>query len=206
MPVKRLTYPEVRSHHVQEARLFANRKDLIKALAPRRGVVAEVGVAIGDFSQFLITTLEPTDFHAIDSFELNLLESVWGVKTTELLHGKTHAQFYQDRFAHYGNLVRIAAGYSRQQLARYRANSFDLVYVDAGHDYDDAKGDAIEAVRTLKPGGMIVFNDYTMVDPLLDAEYGVVQAVNELLATDEWKVVGFALEKYMFCDIAVVRR
>ncbi|WP_044042144.1 class I SAM-dependent methyltransferase [Caballeronia insecticola] len=206
MPVKRLTYPEVRSQHVQDACLFANRKDMIKAIAPRHGAIAEVGVAIGDFSQFLVDTLAPTEFHAIDSFELHLLDRVWGVSTTELLHNKTHQQFYQDRFAHYGDLIRLSPGYSHEQLARYPANSFDLVYVDAGHDYDDAKGDTNEAVRTLRPGGMIVFNDYTMVDPLLDSEYGVVQAVNELLATEEWKVVGFALEKFMFCDIAVVHR
>ena len=33
--------------------------------------------------------------------------------------------------------------------------------------------------------------------------YGVVPAVNELVVSEGWQVVGFALQQHMFCDIAL---
>jgi len=44
-----------------------------------------------------------------------------------------------------------------------------------------------------------------MYDPFINSEYGVVQAVNKIVDEGGWKVTGFALEKNMFCDIAIQR-
>lgn len=60
-------------------------------------------------------------------------------------------------------------------------NSFDMVFVDAGHDYVDAKFDIIEALRVIKPGGILCGHDYPNID-------GVVQAVHEIFG--ELPVVG----------------
>ena len=53
--------------------------------------------------------------------------------------------------------------------------------------------------------GLLVFNDYIMVDHHYGTPYGVVRAVNELVTASDWKVVGFALQQQMFCDIALCR-
>ncbi len=50
---------------------------------------------------------------------------------------------------------------------------------------------AQEAARIVKPDGTLIFNDYTMADQLTRAMYGVVHAVNELVVSTGWKVVGF---------------
>jgi len=53
--------------------------------------------------------------------------------------------------------------------------------------------------------GTLIFNDYVMYDHLQRVEYGVVQAVNQLVIDGDWRVVGFALNHNMFCDIAIRR-
>ena len=44
-----------------------------------------------------------------------------------------------------------------------------------------------------------------MPDPFSDVEYGVAQAVNELLDAGGWRVLGFALDRRKFCDMALAR-
>ncbi|MCM2511256.1 hypothetical protein ACVCIC_04940 [Burkholderia glumae] len=45
-----------------------------------------------------------------------------------------------------------------------------------------------------------------MYDPFVKAEYGIVPVVNEMVVNQGWKVIGFALQKDMFCDIAIQRQ
>ena len=53
---------------------------------------------------------------------------------------------------------------------------------------------------------MIVLDDYIMFDHYHYHPYGVVQAVNEfIVANEDWKVCGFALQRDTFHDIAIRR-
>jgi hypothetical protein len=45
-----------------------------------------------------------------------------------------------------------------------------------------------------------------MADHIQNSPYGVVQVVNELVTSSNWRVIGFALQQHMFCDIALKRR
>lgn len=88
--------------------------------------------------------------------------------------------------------------------AEYTHNRFDLIYVDADHTYEGAKRDIAQATKKLQPDGVLVFNDYELADHAGNP-YGVVPAVNELLANGGWQIIGFALENWMYCDIALGR-
>jgi uncharacterized membrane protein len=63
--------------------------------------------------------------------------------------------------------------------------------------------DAAISTQKIKPDGVLVFNDYILYDSSMGVEYGVVQAVNELVDSGAWRVAGFALDRSMFCDIAI---
>lgn len=202
--------PLIQAHHVDGAKLYASRHDLIADLPRPLACIAEVGVAFGNFSQFLIETLCPERFVAFDLFRFHEMESAWGTPTSETLRGMTHLEFYRDRFATYAERVVCEEGDSAETLAAYPDNHFDMIYIDGDHTYEQVKADADNAKRKLKPDGLLIFNDYIIHDYTHDApwpqgEYGIVPVVNEIVVNEDWRVFGFALNRYLFCDIGICR-
>jgi hypothetical protein len=202
---------ELRADRVTGGTLVANRNELIRALAQRIGPrprVVEVGVGLGDFSEFLIRCLNPSMFWAIDIFRMHHMEWIWGRKGSEVFQGLTHLEFYQRRFQGLiqENRLGIVEGLSWESLKALPAADFDLIYVDAAHDFASVSRDLEASLRCLRQDGVIVANDYTLYDPYLQLPHGVVQAINMFVEQHDLKVDCFALEKNMFCDIAISRR
>lgn len=147
---------------------------------PKGGKVAEIGVWRGDFSAFLVDTIEPSELHAFDLFDRSADTEMWGQPVSTYFDGMGRREFYQRRFQDRAVSVRTFEGFTSEVLPLAPASYYDLVYIDAGHDYDNARYDATQAARMVKPDGVIIFNDYVMTDPLCGVPYGVVQAANEL--------------------------
>jgi hypothetical protein len=203
----RLDYPTLAREHVSGARLFADRCDLVASLPlPRNPVIAEIGVAKGDFSEFLIKVLQPQKFVAFDTFEMHKAPEAWGTPTNILFEGMTHLEYFRRRFASVADRLVIEVGPSRVTLAEQVKDSFDLIYIDAMHDYEGVKSDAEQSARILRPNGILVFNDYIMFDHRLAVPYGIIPVVNEMVVNQGWVIVGFGLQRDMFCDIAIRRR
>ncbi|GAB2886362.1 hypothetical protein GCM10027093_21810 [Paraburkholderia jirisanensis] len=206
MPYTHTQFPGLTQQHIAAgARLFADRYAMVEALAPRGGVVTEVGVAAGDFSQFIIDTLHPSRFYALDTFDMHKNEFIWGRPSSELFGHRTQLEHFRARFAQHGAGVEARVGLSAELLGEFGDQTFDFIYIDAGHDYENVKRDAQMSARKLKRDGLIVFNDYTIIDVFSLEGYGVVQAVNELVVAGGWQVCAFALQHSMFCDIALRR-
>lgn len=55
-------------------------------------------------------------------------------------------------------------GDSHQILAKLPSEIFDFVYIDGCHLADHVRQDAILAWRLLKPGGLMIFDDYQWID------------------------------------------
>lgn len=200
----RTDYPALVKANLQDARLYADRHDLIAALGIRPGgIVAELGVAFGSFSKVLIDALRPDEFVAIDIFELHNSPVVWGRPTAELFKGMTHRAFYAAQFAKSPARITIRQGLSHVCLAEFPDRHFDLIYVDADHNHDSVKADAEVAKHKLRQDGALVFNDYILFDHIAGIPYGVVPVVNRLVVQENWRVIGFALQHQMFCDIAL---
>jgi hypothetical protein len=198
--------PALTAEHLSEARLFACRKDLILSIAPSDAHdICEIGVAYGDFSAFLIETLRPKRFVAADTFDMHLHEIVWGSPTAERFRGLTHLEYFKGRIAPMVDSLTILQGPSSETMRTLADSSLDLIYVDGAHDYQSVKMDAQTGLRKIKPTGTIIFNDYTLFDPFIHLDYGVVAVANEVVTQTEWRVVGFALQQHMFCDIALKR-
>lgn len=202
-----IDYPTLEERHVAGARLFSSRENLINALnISEGGVVAEVGVAFGDFSDFLIRATSPRRFVAIDIFQLHHIPVIWGRQSATWFQGKTHRQYFEDRFSSLPGVdMTIIEGDGAKSLLSFPDRTFDLIYIDAGHEYGDVSRDAHVAKEKIVPQGVLVFNDYTMSDHVTRSPYGIVPAVNSLVVEEDWRVVGFALQHDMFCDIAIRR-
>ena len=196
-------FPALEPRHLAGAKLFANREALIASLPLAPGAtIAEIGVAHGEFSEFLLTQLAPKTLVAFDFFNMHEAGTLWGKDTRQLLQGLKHLEFYQHRFRSRGDQVVTEPGVSYLTLAKYPDRTFDMIYVDAGHNYASVKRDAELALGKVKADGFLVFNDYIMFDHFVGEPYGVVQVVNQILVERDLTVYGLALERHMFCDIA----
>ena len=93
-------YPELSAHNLRDARLYADRADMISALPVRRGgKVAEIGVWRGAFSQVLLSRLEPRQFFAFDIFTGHVYENWNGMTGQQLFDGLTQRQYYEREIA-----------------------------------------------------------------------------------------------------------
>jgi SAM-dependent methyltransferase len=199
-----MDFPTLSSQHLADARIFAARDDMLGCLGIRRnGIIAEVGVGIGWFSRQLVDMLRPARFVAIDTFQLHTLATIWGRPTTDVFGARTHREYYEGIMQDAPCTVSIDAGLSHECLAAYPDGYFDLIYLDCDHSYESVKRDCELARRKLSHDGVLVLNDYIMFDHLAGMPYGVVPAANELIVNGDWKVIGFALQQHMFCDIAL---
>lgn len=199
--------PRLTQEHVNGAKLFSDRFKMIEGLSLSYDdpVIGEIGVALGTFTDVMIQKFKPSKFVAFDTFNLHACPLIWGEPSTVVLKGMTHLDFYKDRFSSHDDVMVYEVGNCHQTLAAYPDAHFDLIYIDAGHEYADVKIDTMNAVRKLKPDGTIIFNDYVMHDHAANIPYGVVRAANELIVQENWRVVALALQQEMFCDLAVKR-
>jgi len=192
--------------HIAKAQIFANRDDAISTL-PTGCKVAEIGVAYGDFTRFILDTLCPSQFDAFDIFRLHQVETIWGRPSAETFGRNTHLEYYENRFAQdiSDKRVRTFEGDSSLLMESMPNEYYDIIYIDGDHTLEGVLRDADVAARKLSRGGFLIFNDYVMADHITNSPYGVVQVVNWYCANLGWRVHYIALQNNLFCDICLVR-
>lgn len=197
--------PKLPPRLLANARILPDR-DAILPLLPKGKVCVEVGVALGEFSEKMIRICEPSHFIAIDSFRIHEYETLWGRPTSEVFRGQTHEAFYRQRFADLigRGQVKVLSGDSAQVLGRLPDKSLDIVYVDADHVYEAVRRELSIIRHKIRDDGIIILNDYTMVDVVGSMEaYGVIQAAHEFMLAEDWEMIYLALQNYMYCDVAL---
>ena len=131
-------------------------------------IIAEIGVYQGRgtamWNTILINNNISYDYSAIDHF----LGSDEHSKEVDY-YGETlkNLQPIADK-------VKIIKNNSLDESQNYEDNYFDIVYIDASHDYTSVKKDIIAWLPKVKEGGIICGDDYVSGWP------GVIQAVNEI--------------------------
>lgn len=175
--------PAIPDRALDGCRVFPSREALVAALLARGSRGVEVGTQSGAFARFLLDTVKPSRLDLVDI---------------------TFEQFSEGLFAHADPVVRHE-GLSWEVLGTFDDASFDWIYIDASHAYEDVSRDISAAVPKLRPGGLLLFNDYTAWSPIEVAPYGVLRAVNELLQEEAWTVAGIGLQGLGYHDICLRR-
>lgn len=189
---------------LSDARVLANRNEAIKKL-PKGGIIAEIGVAYGDFSEYLLKELVPEHFYAIDYFNKdNPYIQMWG-RQELVKSGMTHEEYYKNKFHSQieANKMTVCSGLSWDCLAEFDNDFFDFIYVDACHDYKSILKDTEIAIKKLKHEGIIQFNDYVIWDVLGKEYYGVVPVVNKMINETHSKVLYYCLSSLGYSDVVV---
>lgn len=171
--------PKMRDDAFGAARVFPTREALMTALVAEGGIGAEVGVQHGHFSRFLLDTVRPGRLHLFDMSDHLLRADIRNDPRTTL---------------HLGD--------SSTQLARCPDRGFDWIYIDGDHSYPGVVKDARQALHKVKPGGLLIFNDYTLWSPGEAMSYGVIPCVNALV-NDGLDVAGVALSPTGYFDVAL---
>lgn len=142
----------------------------LNLLLPENPVTAELGVAEGNFSQYILQNWKPSIHYLVD---------FWATLTTTgdgAFHQLWHNMNYHTmmwKIHNYEDKAKVLRGVTWQVAEKVPDNSCDLVYLDAGHSYEDVKRDLKAWFPKVKPGGVIAGHDY--VNPA----YGVLEAVSE---------------------------
>lgn len=195
--------------HVENARLFADRIEMLRSFSSQKGLtIAEIGVAYGDFSKSILDILNPKSFHAYDIFQFHKVPVICGEKTGNILNGLSHRAFFEKRFAKEidAGQVLVFEGDSATEMEKREDGTYDIIYIDGDHHYDGVYRDAIVSMMKLKPGGILIFNDYIYFDHIAGYHYGIIQVVNDLCVNHGWEITHFAFHQQMFCDVAIRRR
>ncbi len=201
--------PRLPEHLLANARVLPDRYALLPLL-PQGRVVVEVGVATGDFSAELLRVCRPERLVAIDDFRLHTWDMEWaGRPVREIFGGRTHAEYYRDRFAAEiaADRMLVMEDDSARALSNLGDGTVDVVYLDADHAYDSVRRELALVARKIRPDGVIVLNDYTAVDAVAPGRppYGVIPAAHEFMLEHGWEMTHLALQPYMYCDVAIRR-
>lgn len=182
---------ELEWKHLANARLLVNREELLKLL-PKSGVVAELGVDEGNFSELILRSCAPIKLHLID---------YWGTKRFD----QNKRLKVENRFsAEIGQKqVEIHVGFSTVVVNDFPDSYFDWIYLDTLHSYTQVIAE-LEAYKSkVKDNGVIAGHDFVMGNWNEMTRYGVIEAVYEFCVKHDWEIIYITSENKYNASFAI---
>lgn len=163
----------------------------ILELIPKNSIGAELGVFTGMFSEKILTIVNPKKLYLVDWWEAQgEYFGDWGkytdfgrLKTSD---AKDAVRFRVERYGSPDN-VRIVESGSVDWLQIQGAASLDWVYLDTDHRYDQTFAELQAAAAKLKPGGMIIGDDW--YSDYHHVHAGVMMAVNDFITVSDFDIL-----------------
>lgn len=187
----RIPVIELREKHIANLRVVTDRQAFLERM-PKNGVVAELGVDKGDFSEMILRTTRPAKLHLVDIWSSERYHSGLG----DGVRQRFAKELQQDT-------LRIDLGSSTDVLPTYPEAYFDWIYIDTDHGYDVTAKELALARTKIKPGGIIAGHDYATSNWDGGVRYGVVEAVHEFCVQHDWELVLLTHETDRFLSFAI---
>lgn len=148
-----------------------HRRDMLE-LFPVGGIVAELGVFRGTFSERILEKLHPQKMYLVDT---------WSSPMDWWFEGGVQSVSGNEAYRETLRLERFPSVVIRRQstiefLSTLPDNSLDLSYHDADHSYESVRDELALVFPRMKRGGWIAGHDYCELFP------GVMRAVDEFIA------------------------
>jgi hypothetical protein len=174
--LRRIPQTKFREENVSGCELVLDREQLLRRL-PSGGLVAELGVDSGDFSEQILKVTSPRTLVLVD---------IWGTDR----YGTDKFEAVQARFQ--GPMgqgqVSILRRMSIEAAAEFPDGHFDWVYIDTDHLYPTTRDELAAWAPKVKAEGFIAGHDYAMGNWETGYTYGVVQAVTEFCVRQNWRL------------------
>jgi hypothetical protein len=133
---------------------------------PADAVCAEIGVWKAEFSEVIARTARPWELHLIDpwifrpNFPKRWYGGAWAKSQADMdaIHDKVKARMSRYRGA------KIHRRPSAEAAAAFSDSYFDWIYIDGDHSTEAVKADLENYWPKLRPGGVLVADDYLWKD------------------------------------------
>ena len=139
---------------------------------------AEIGVDMGNTSYCLRKAFPHIDMYLIDAWSLAGFPKGYSKPELVLYKNAFEEREALTRKKHQHPNTQIIKGLSLDVAKSFPNGFFDVVFIDASHDYESAKKDIIAWLPKVRKGGVLCGHDYSL------AQFGVIQAVNEVIGCD----------------------
>lgn len=185
------SYPKtiLEEEHLSGASILPDRQALLNRMI-KNAVVAEIGVAYGDFTNDILTLAEPKKLHLIDMWEGERY-GPGGKNVADKFSAEIEA----------GTIV-INQGRSVDVLKTMPDAYFDWVYIDTDHSYHLTYRELRYCSNKVKPDGRILGHDFTTGNVITPVPYGVIEACHEFCKNFGWRYEYLTLEShghFSFC-------
>lgn len=184
-------YRELSQMHIQNLKVVLNRDELLK-LMPKNGVITEIGVNVGSFTEKLLEYTQPLKIHLVD---------LWGSERYpeekySIVLNKFSEQIKEDK-------IEIHRGFSTTVLKDFPNEYFDWVYLDSDHGYRTTYDELIILKDKIKQGGVIAGHDYCRFASKGNARFGVVEAVNKFCVEYDYELFYLTAETHRHLSFAI---
>lgn len=163
--------------HIDNLKVVIDRETMLKFL-PKNGIIAELGVDQGDFSNKILSITNPEKLYLIDT---------WASKR----YNKNKMDHVRRRFQKEINTGRVIIIRSKSEitLKKFEDGYFNWFYIDTSHSYRHTVKELELCKLKVKDGGIIAGHDYCQGNIKEAFAYGVVQAVNEFCVKNNWEFI-----------------
>ena len=154
-------------------------------ILPSHGTVAELGVFAGAFARTIFDRAQPAKLHLIDHWESTT--EPWPSYDQQLSNYRHVCAIFEQE--HRDGRVAIHKGDALEIIASMPDHTFDWVYIDTSHQYEQTLRELVACSAKIRPGGFICGHDYS--DTTISRRYGfgVIRAVDEFVDRHGWGYV-----------------
>ncbi len=178
-------------------------RDKLLRYLPNRSSVAEIGVYKGKFSRKILMRTRPKRLVLVDAWDID-------VKGGHIPHIDSHgkktfsslARSLPRKLKIYCPFTDISThqSLSADAAVDYKDGEFDWIYVDADHSYEGVKKDLEAWAPKVCSEGFILGHDFSNQEAAVNANFGVMEAVRDFVAENEFHLVFLTTDYFpSFC-------
>jgi cephalosporin hydroxylase len=176
-----------------------DRNKLLEFL-PKNGIIAEIGVARGLYTEKVLKYINPKKYYLIDGWKNIDLGYPDKNMVTDIEHNKRYSNLQQTY--HNNDNIKFVRLLSLDAATIFDDKFFDWVFIDADHSYTGCLNDLTAYNKLVKDDGYIVGHDYIPRGKGKKG-FGVTDAVHDFVDQKNYFLVGVTNEdKYQTYVIA----